>query len=113
MTDPPQHWALVAGDASRTSEPALDHAIWSIVVKEKSSSFAEANHTKIAFPITDRPSKFPRSRLVEIGLPKPVIAVIEDAQPYKRLPKLHGMTLPGSSEPYRTLTSIAYCTSSA
>ena len=87
MTNPPQHWALVAGDAIQNIRAALDHAIWSIVVKEKSSSFAEANHTKIAFPIRDHPSKFPRSRLVEIGLPKPVIAVIEDAQPYKRLPQ--------------------------
>jgi hypothetical protein len=86
MTNPPRHWALVAGDAIQNIRAALDHAIWSIVVKEKGSSFAEAHHMKIDFPIRDVPSRFPSRRMTDIGLPKAVINVIEDAQPYAREP---------------------------
>jgi hypothetical protein len=84
ITQPPAHWALVAGDAIQNLRAALDHAIWELVVKQKGSQFAEAKAFKIDFPIVDKPSSFPRSRLVEVGLPEPSIAVIENAQPYVR-----------------------------
>jgi hypothetical protein len=84
MTNPPKHWALAAGDAIQNIRAALDHAVWAIVVKEKGTGFAEANYPKIDFPIADRASRFPSRRLAEIGLPKPVMQVLEDAQPYER-----------------------------
>jgi hypothetical protein len=86
MTNPPRQWALAAGDAIQNIRAALDHAVWAIVVKQKGTKFAEANYMKIDFPIRDRPSRFPRTRLTEIGLPNPAIKVIEDAQPYARQP---------------------------
>lgn len=80
----PARWAVVAGDAIQNIRAALDHAIWAIVVKETGVQFAESNAPKIDFPITDEPSRFPKKRLVQIGIPPPLIAVIERAQPYVR-----------------------------
>jgi hypothetical protein len=83
-TDPPEPWALVAGDVIQNIRAALDHAIWEIVVKKKGPKFAQANAPKIDFPIVDDSTRFPKPRLVQIGVPDRIITVIEDAQPYVR-----------------------------
>lgn len=81
---PPAHWALVAGDAIQNIRAALDHAVWTLVVKEKGTEFAETNAPKIDFPIVDKAASFPTARLVKIGLSNALIALIEQAQPYIR-----------------------------
>jgi hypothetical protein len=80
----PVQWAAVAGDAIQNIRAALDHGIWAIVVKAKGVHFAESNAPKIDFPITDQPSRFPKKRLALLGISPPLIAVIEQAQPYAR-----------------------------
>lgn len=82
--DPPDSWGLIAGDSIQNIRATLDHAVWAVVVKEKGTEFAEANAPKIDFPISDKPSSFPKGRLVKIGVPQAHIAVIEQAQPYVR-----------------------------
>jgi len=84
LRKPPDDWGLVAGDCIQNIRAALDHAVWAIVIKEKGAKFAEAHYRAIDFPIACSPERFSKSRLVNIGVPRPHIAVIEDAQPYIR-----------------------------
>jgi len=84
LRKPPADWGLVAGDCIQNIRAALDHAVWAIVVNEKGAKFAEAHYREIDFPIADSPTRFPKGRLVNIGVPHRHIAVIENAQPYVR-----------------------------
>jgi len=84
VSSAPPCWPLVAGDSIQNIRAALDHAVWAIVVEQSGAKFAEANSRKIYFPITDKASRFPHRQLAQLGLTPPVIAVIEQAQPYVR-----------------------------
>ena len=93
---PPPHWPLLAGEAVQNLRSALDHAVWSVASKR--------DRDRTQFPIFTDPCEFQvlGARMLK-GVPKPIRALIEEAQPYRRLPQrpaLHAL------EWLRTLSNI-------
>lgn len=75
---PKDEWSLVAGEAIQSLRSALDHAVYAI---------AKKNRSRCQYPIFIDACEFQvRGRPLIAGVPKPIRALIEEAQPYKTQP---------------------------
>jgi len=76
---PKEDWPLLAGEAIQNLRAALDHAVY--------AASANKYRRSSQFPIFTDPCEFQvKGRPLIAGVPKAIRALIENAQPYKRLP---------------------------
>lgn len=108
---PPDHWPLLAGEAIQNLRSALDHAVWS-AWKAVPTNQGNGNHTQ--FPIALDPHGFSSQAGSYLqGVPQPIRAAIEAAQPYRRLPNapaqdaLEQLRTLSNLDKHRTLTAFA------
>ncbi len=78
---PSDEWSLLAGEAIQNLRASLDHVVWASAAEDKRSQ-------QTAFPICTDPRNFQVSGAHNLkGVPEPVRAVIEKAQPYRTSPQ--------------------------
>ncbi len=78
---PPDSWGPLIGDAVANMRAALDHAVWALVVDDRSDSPSETDARKVQFPIHDTASAFGKDRLLQVAN-QVVVDAIEQCQPY-------------------------------
>lgn len=107
---PPSHWPLLAGEAIQNLRSALDHAVWS-AWKAVPTNTGDGNHTQ--FPIALDPRSFSsQAGAYLIGVPQPTQKLIEDTQPYRRLPQnpsrdaLYHLRTLSNIDKHRTLAAV-------
>jgi hypothetical protein len=86
----PDHWSLLAGEAIQNLRAALDHSVWR-AWRDVKENTGNGDHTQ--FPICDSPGRFKSSARHLEGVPGPVRAAIERAQPYNGWPQEPALTM--------------------
>lgn len=122
INEPPpfQRWSLIAADALSNLASALDHLVYAIACHEAHpNGISDKVAGKLAFPITDNPSKWKeaidRGRLE--GISDPVQTEILKVQPYNRpheiLPPLLSIVRELNNFNKHRLLSLVYSATSA
>jgi hypothetical protein len=107
---PPDHWPLLAGEAIHNLRSALDHAVWQ-AWRDVKTNTGDGGHTQ--FVICDSPGDFKKANWHLEGVPAPVRAIVERAQPYNRWPQaptqepLAVLRALSNADKHRTLAIVA------
>jgi hypothetical protein len=98
----PDDWSLRAGEAIQNVRASLDHVVYAV-----------SGRDDCAFPICQDPRAFRKSRGKLKGVPTPMRAAIERAQPYRATPTapsqdpLEQLRSLANIDKHRTLTTVA------